>query len=504
METLTIAYATDENYAKLVWCSLKSLLENNANFFTVKAYIISDNLSNSSKDKLSNLISSYNGKICFIEFDSIAYGLDNACTFQNGKTSYARLFLAQIVKENKILYLDCDTLINHSLCDLWNTDLEGYYIAGVKDIIAPQLKQDIQLLPTDIYINAGILLINIQEWKKNKIESQFIAYIRKNLSLWAIGPKWNRNIFIKCAFYCYVIPIRIMQSKSRKKFDEYTRKYLHLTQRYNSFQELLNNPPEADIYFCGSDQIWNTQIKNGLDPAFYCDFAPMKATRASYAASFSISQIPKEHESFVKSQINKLNYISVRENSGLKILYNLGIKKGVHVVDPVFLLSSNQWMQLATLPIYNNYILVYDQENNATIKKIALYLSKKSGKKIVAFKDLYPRTYADYQERYAGPTEFIGLIAKADIVITNSFHCSAFSIIMNRQFYVIPRTHQKVNSRMENLLSSLEIRNRFITSIEDINNATEIDYNKVTPLIESMKEQSYKYISNVLASQSNS
>lgn len=54
----------------------------------------------------------------------------------------------------------------------------------------------------------------------------------------------------------------------------------------------------------------------------------MKATRASYAASFSISQIPKEHESFVKSQINKLNYISVRENSGLKILYNLGIKKG--------------------------------------------------------------------------------------------------------------------------------------------------------------------------------
>ena len=74
---------------------------------------------------------------------------------------------------------------------------------------------------------------------------------------------------------------------------------------------------------------------------------------------------------------------------------------------------------------------------------------------------------------------------------------------MNRQFYVVPRTHQKVNSRMENLLSSLEIRNRFITSI-DINNATEINYNKVTPLIESIKEQSYKYISNVLASQSNS
>ena len=96
METLTIAYATDENHAKLVWCSLKSLLENNANFFTVKAYIISDNLSNSSKDKLSNLISSYNGKICFIEFDSIAYGLDNACTFQNAFHSRTHVKIVSI------------------------------------------------------------------------------------------------------------------------------------------------------------------------------------------------------------------------------------------------------------------------------------------------------------------------------------------------------------------------------------------------------------------------
>ena len=97
-----------------------------------------------------------------------------------------------------------------------------------------------------------------------------------------------------------------------------------------------------------------------------------------------------------------MNYISVRENSGLKILYNLGIKKGVHVVDPVFLLSSNQWMQLATLPIYNNYILVYDQENNATIKKIALYLSKKKWeKKLLRLKtytlELMPITKKDTQ-----------------------------------------------------------------------------------------------------------
>lgn len=327
-------------------------------------------------------------------------------------------------------------------------------------------------------------------------------YIRKNLSLWAIGKRWNRNIFIKMAFYAYVVPIRLLQAKTRKKFAKFNNRYLTLTKRYNSFEELKNDPPQADVFFCGSDQIWNTQINNGLDPAFYCGFANKDSTRASYAASFSISCLPNTDKPFVKEQLQKMDFISVREKSGLAILNDLGIESGVVVLDPVFLKPKEEWLKMCYKPKYKSYILVYDQENNATIKSIALHLSQKEKKPIVAFKDLYPRSYANYQERYADPIDFISLIAYADVVITNSFHCMAFSIIMNKPFYVIPRTHQKVNSRMKDFLCSLDISNRIIDSEQALEKTSRIDYRSVNSRLEEMRKFSVAYIDTCLASKS--
>ena len=329
------------------------------------------------------------------------------------------------------------------------------------------------------------------------------SYIRRNLSLWAIGKRWNRNLLIKIAFYAYVIPIRLLQTKTRKKFAKFNKHYMKLTRRYNSFEELKANPPNADVFFCGSDQIWNTQINNGLDPAFYCGFAGADSIRASYAASFSISSLADTDKPFVKEQLQKMDFISVRERSGLTILNDLGIKHGITVLDPVFLKPKDEWVKMCYKPRYSSYILVYDQENNATIKRMAMRLSKNEKKPIVAFKDLYPRRYADYQERYAGPIDFISLIAHADVVITNSFHCTAFSIILNKSFYVIPRTHQKVNSRMADLLHSLGISNRFINNDEQVlEKSICIDYSSVNSALEEMRKKSKDYIETCLASKS--
>lgn len=326
------------------------------------------------------------------------------------------------------------------------------------------------------------------------------SYIRKNLSLWAIGKRWNRNLLIKMAFYAYVVPIRLLQTKTRKKFARFNNSYLKLTKRYNSFEELKDDSPQADVFFCGSDQIWNTQICNGLDPAFYCGFAGKDSIRASYAASFSISSLPDADKPFVKAQLQKMDFISVREKSGLNILKDLGIENGIVVLDPVFLKSKEEWLKMCYKPKYKSYILVYDQENNSAIKSIALHLSKKEKKPIVAFKDLYPRSYAHYQERYAGPIDFISLIAYADIVITNSFHCMAFSTIMNKSFYVIPRTHQKVNSRMRDFLQSLDISNRIIDGKQTLEKTSEIDYKYVNLALSEMRKKSIDYIKVCLSS----
>lgn len=325
------------------------------------------------------------------------------------------------------------------------------------------------------------------------------SYIRKNLGLFAIGPKYKSNPFIALAFFCYVVPIRMMQYKARRKYKDFLTNFLHLTKRYNSYEELKNCPPQADVYFCGSDQIWNTNINNGLDPAFYLDFAPKTSVRASYAASFSISEIPKEHCAFVGSMLKKMDFISVREKTGIQILNHFGINYGENVCDPVFLLTKEHWESTTYVPRYKNYILVYDQENSKDIRQLAQYIAKRDGKRIVALKNLYSMGWADYQEKYAGPIDFVSLIAHADLIISNSFHCSAFSIIMERQFYVVNRTHQKVNSRMKDLLETLGISHRLVEGYKDIEiNECMIDYAKVNPKMELLKHQSMAYIDKVL------
>lgn len=324
-------------------------------------------------------------------------------------------------------------------------------------------------------------------------------YIRKNLGLFAIGPKYKRNVLLAFAFFCYVVPKRLLGRKSRRKFHEFIASYMKLTQRYNTFEELNENPPLADVYFCGSDQIWNTTINNGLDPAFYLDFAPKGAVRASYAASFSISEIPQEHQKFVKSMLEKMDFISVREKTALNILNTLEIKGGVNVCDPVFLLDIDHWKSMVYRPQYSNYILVYDQENSKSIREMARKIAKKQGTQIVAIEGLYPMTYADHREKYAGPLDFLSLIAHADCVITNSFHCSAFSLIMERQFFVVNRTHQKVNSRMKDLLSTLGIADRMVADVASIDAARHIDYAIVRPHLDAIKQVSRKYIDTVLS-----
>lgn len=334
-----------------------------------------------------------------------------------------------------------------------------------------------------------------------KIIDYMPSYIRRNLGLWAIGKKWDRNLFYRFAFYCYVVPIRLLQKRTRKKFHSYNKKFLHLTKRYNSFDELIADPPVADVYFCGSDQIWNPQIENGLDPAFYIEFAPASSIRASYAASFSVSKLADEYKSFIKMELQKMDYISVREKTGVAIINDLGVeKKVVNVMDPVFLIEPKQWKSMTYVPKYTNYILVYDQENSKAIRDIALYMSRKMNKQVIAFKDLYPRRYADVQIKYADPIDFISFIANADLVITNSFHCSAFSILFEKEFFVIPRAHQKVNSRMSDLLQRLNIKGHMVSDIESLKDAVSIDYTEVRKLLELPKNISKDYIEEVLDS----
>lgn len=318
-------------------------------------------------------------------------------------------------------------------------------------------------------------------------------------NLWAVGPKWSKNLFMKLIYFAYVVPKRLLMHKRRKKFDAFTQNKLKLTSKtYKSFDELKKDPPNADVFFAGSDQIWNTGTPNGKDPSFYLDFAPQGSIKASYAASFSVSQIAPELIDFVKNQIKKLDFVSVREDTGLRILADLGIKGGTVVVDPVYLLRKDDWESLANYQTKEKYIFIYDQENNSFIKKTAISLAQKYNLKIYAVESLYPMSYADKKIRNAGPEEFLGLIKNCEICLTNSFHCIGFSLIFNKKFYLFKRTHQKVNSRMLDLLSYLGLSERVADDNPDMITNDAIDFKHADVMIEKRRLASAKYIDKVL------
>ena len=244
-------------------------------------------------------------------------------------------------------------------------------------------------------------------------------------------------------------------------FERFSEKYIPRTKQiYRTLGELQKNPPLADVYIAGSDQIWNTLFRNGKDAAYYLDFGVPETKRVSYAASFALPSLFFDCESFVKEYLSVFDKISVRESSGVDILSALGYDAQV-VVDPVFLLSANEWDIL--LNCYDNneeYILVYDVMGCNTIKCIAKRLAKKYGCKVYSISSRR-FAYAEKNFSQAGPDKFVELIRNARCVVSNSFHGTAFAMIYHRDFFVVDRK-DGLNERIHSLLMQFGLESRCV------------------------------------------
>ena len=249
----------------------------------------------------------------------------------------------------------------------------------------------------------------------------------------------------------------------------------------------------------GSDQIWNPLFPNGKDPSYYIDFALSQTKRVSYAASFSVEYISDADKEFVKGMLAKMNRISVREYQGVDILKSLDIKNGVKVLDPVFLLDRNYWETFMHKGSEKDYILIYDFEGSDLMKRVALYFKRKKGWKIYSINDALSRLYADKNFTKVGPQDFLSLIYNCSMFLSNSFHGTAFAVYFNKPFYVFGLKGISLNSRMESLLRSVDLKDRFITENIDIEKLhLNYDFNKVNLLIEEEKNYSKQFLDSVL------
>lgn len=321
-------------------------------------------------------------------------------------------------------------------------------------------------------------------------------YLSGHYSLWSVdNPIYNKPI-IKQLYLLAKLPKRLIALKRKKKFDEFSHKFFKLTQRYNNYEELKKNPPQADVYIAGSDQIWNTLFQNGRDAAFYLDFVPKTSKRFAYAASFATKDVTEECRSFVIKMLQNFDAISIRESISLPLLESLGRNDGIAVCDPVFLLSREQWNSIiSSNRIHEKFLLVYDTEGSEKIKIIAKKLAKAKNLKIynVSASKL---SYTDKDLWASGPLDFIQLIRDSQFVISNSFHASAFSMIFERDFCVVNRS-EGINERMNSLLSDFGLSERLVNNYSD-ELMSSINYHDINKKIEIIISNSKKYLNNSL------
>ena len=273
------------------------------------------------------------------------------------------------------------------------------------------------------------------------------------------GPRlwyWPGMSIKQWAKFFFQLPSRIRNVRRHRCFDDFSKKYIPLTRVYYSIEELRENPPGADLYIAGSDQIWNTTFPNGTDPGYYLDFGSKEVRRESFAASFATTEIVPSAREFVKENLKRFDKITVREQSALKILEDLGYQ-GTLQDDPVFLLSSEEWNEIADgTGQGERYVVVYDFYDDEKIMQVAQSIAADKGCKIYAVCPT-PLSYADKNFVYAGPETFVSLIKNASYVVSNSFHGTVFAIIYNVPFKVVDRP-DGLNVRMHDLLERYHTR----------------------------------------------
>lgn len=248
--------------------------------------------------------------------------------------------------------------------------------------------------------------------------------------------------------------------KKVKIFQKFRETYFHLGTDDFSFY---------DVIYYGSDQIWNSAL-TGHDLIFFGkDYSGKKI---AYAASDGGEM---NYDTEVCELLNQFSIISCREKTLTDKLQNSDIKSPLTTVcDPVFLLSKEQWMKIAELPKVEKYVLAYKVSDNPNFDTEAEKLGKRLGKKIIQIvyvKSLQKFFY--YGQNFVegiSPEQFVGYFAKADFVLTTSFHGTAFSVIFDKPFFVL--SFNKRSERITDLLSVLKIKDRYGSEFK--NNMSEI------------------------------
>lgn len=258
---------------------------------------------------------------------------------------------------------------------------------------------------------------------------------------------------------------RLYSETALAKFEEFN-SVIKLSRPYKGIDELYNNPPVYDLYISGSDQLWNPTQAYCLEPYFLTFVPKGQGKKISFATSIGITDLRENEKENFKKWLESYDSISVREKQAQNLLQELMPNKKIEqVADPTFLLSPDYWKKLAVTPKTKGYILMFTLKHNPTILDYCLKIGNESGLRVVVLGQIQPNCIDDSYEavKDAGPKEFLGYIANAEMVITDSFHCTVFSLIMGaKNFYTYISPDNNRGSRIIDLLETYNLNNHLL------------------------------------------
>lgn len=202
-----IVYASDDKFAEILGVSLVSLYENSQDMDDITVYVLSADIRLENKDKLQSICQNYKRtKIKFIPAKDISRKLDMEVIVDRGSLSqYARLFVSSDLPDNlgRVLYLDCDTMFRQSVRELWNLDLHGKTIGALMDAFSKYYRANINLEENDIMFNSGVMLIDLDKWRRNKVEDKLLEFISSKNGWIQQGDQGALNAVLSKDTFCF-------------------------------------------------------------------------------------------------------------------------------------------------------------------------------------------------------------------------------------------------------------------------------------------------------------
>lgn len=338
--------------------------------------------------------------------------------------------------------------------------------------------------------------------KRIGAEPLCVNYIPERVTMkkfWSFG---HANLIKKALLFfwkLYALPNKLLNNI---RYGGYLKKYCRLSSPIYIEDSFVEKCPKADVYVTGSDQVWNIKHNEGLDTHYF--FGGITGKKISFASSIGYTDIGEENKKAYKKYLADYSKLSVREDSAVEILHELGYE-ATQLLDPTFLLNNEEWAgymsrkKVQTEP----YLLIYTPYNTVdktVIYKHARHIAKKEGLKIVTFSWTYYKDKdADETIRFASPGDFLTLMMGAKYVITNSFHGTAFSINLNKKFWVF--LPSGFSSRITSVLSKFGLAERLVLENSVSDNwdySKSINYNAINLVLKQERENSIAFLKKAI------